>query len=108
MTPAARGAHAVLPATNGGDPAAELGRLLERVPPDAVAAQTQVCALASRLVGSGVVVRATRDAVELHRDPAVPVPSETAALLRRAEVWLTLAAERDAARTGALAEAAET
>ena len=108
MTPAARGAPDVLAAPDRGDPAAVLGRLLERVPPDAAEAQVELTALASRLVGAEVTAHLVGDAVELRWDPAVPAPSAAAALLRRAAVWLTLAAARDAARAGALAEAAET
>ncbi|GEC18430.1 hypothetical protein PHY01_07130 [Pseudonocardia hydrocarbonoxydans] len=104
MTPSERAGRAALRLVD--DPAAELEDLLARVPADAAAAEVELVALAARVVGAAVTVRATGDERELQW--AVPVPAATRALLRRATVWLTLAAARDAARDGAVAEAAET
>ncbi|WP_300008732.1 helix-turn-helix domain-containing protein [Pseudonocardia sp.] len=106
MTPAERERHGVLLLVD--EPAAALERLLATVPPDAAAAQAELTALAGRLVGSAVTARPVGQEIELHWDPARPVPSATRSLLRRAGVWLTLAAARDEARDGAAAEAAET
>jgi sugar diacid utilization regulator/putative methionine-R-sulfoxide reductase with GAF domain len=99
MTSAERGAD---------DLVAEVEQLLACLPPDAAAAQLELTALAGRLVGAEVTVRPAGDDLELHWDPAVVVPPDVRALLQRAAVWMSLAAARDTAREGAVAEAAET
>jgi sugar diacid utilization regulator/putative methionine-R-sulfoxide reductase with GAF domain len=106
MTPAEREGHGALRLVD--DPAAELERLLALVPPDAAAAQAELTALAGRLVGAEVTARPVGEELELHWDPSRAVPASVRSLLHRAAVWLTLAVARDAARDGAVAEAAET
>jgi len=106
MTPSERERHGALRLVD--DPAAELERLLALVPPDAAAAQAELTALAGRLVGAEVTARPVGEELELHWDPSRAVPAGVRSLLHRAAVWLTLAVSRDAARDGAVAEAAET
>ena len=59
MTPSERAGQAALRLVD--DPAAELEDLLARVPPDAAAAEAELVALAARLVGAAVTVRAVGD-----------------------------------------------
>src|SRR6476620_3993563 len=106
MTPSEREGHGALRLVD--DPAAELERLLALVPPDAAAAQAELTALAGRLVGAEVTARPVGEELELHWDPSRAVSAGVRSLLHRAAVWLTLAVSRDAARDGAVAEAAET
>lgn len=111
MTPAEYGAQATLRSVD--DPVGELERLLAQVPPDAAAARRELTTLACRVVGAEVTAKLSDkdnpdEDVELHWDPAFAVPPMIRGLLRRAAVWLTLAAARDTARDGAAAEATET